>query len=1055
MSGRLVHWARAWPARRVALAVVAGVLLVSAAWLGGQGPVGAQEAEAEGEAEPKNVAEVRISGLRGTLTYGGSDGFTVTASNLTTVVGYDVIVSRNNGALGIGACGTGSQTQRVSGVTSQNLSFTVHGCAAGSGTVTAVVRRTGLTTNEDADSQTVTVPARAPQAPARPTAPNPKAREFTAQWQAPGDTGGTALTGYHVLMRPNGATWPPDRDATKVGATTRRQRFSGLTPNRIYWFKVKACNGANQTRCSGWSPQASVTLPIGTPGKPTWGNVATKPTEITVHWSAPGDTGGVGLTGYGLRHWQKGGTEPSSAQVVVTARTSDRTFGGLAPNTTYRFSIQACNGTNRCSGWTNKDGRTKPTPTPTPTPPEPTKPGRVGRPAVRARDAALHVDWDAPRDGGSTISHHDLRYRAGTSGSWTQTRVPPTATETVPTDMTVSSLSNGTAYQVQVRACNAQGCGAWSGTATGTPSVAPGEPPVTPPPDTTPPPPMCTSLPASPPPVPSSLDAPTNLDLTPALTTRHAQLAWAPVSGAAKYKVEIRRLEQGRWGAWGAPDLSGSSSNSGEVTNATCYDIKLDHIVQMLSDRGLANSTRGLGTNVAFGFQVKAINGVRESDFSNEVIVIDFSRAYANGDSRGYPVDGQGQAEISWQRADQVLGSDYSSGQYSFRYRELRHRSGPGAGVLIHHSDPDWQPNAYVTIDSTTDNPKTGLTLGTIYGVQIRLDNTGPGGTTSVYAARDIYAWPHHESTYYRRHVVATHDFRLVPISRATSREAIVYRYRICTDTFTFPTYMTPGSSTTYKAGDPTQWVPYINHALRQWQYATNGLVQMIHEVDENGDSLPCSDTLEFLTLIAKEYNYRKGKGETESDIDTHIASFLKMLKEEGIKGRRLGKALAKDLQLSEILMIDDVSGPIATLKDRVFNNVSEHVGIPRCPAGCAVAEEHVDPERPLGRPIRTADIYLKRSSHWSESHTLLDMRGVEQIRLNTCPGTDPNNDREHYHKPYATLVHESGHALGLWHPTNLGPVMSYTSGVPRCSPHPFDVLALMALYQSRGERRV
>lgn len=25
----------------------------------------------------------------------------------------------------------------------------------------------------------------------------------------------------------------------------------------------------------------------------------------------------------------------------------------------------------------------------------------------------------------------------------------------------------------------------------------------------------------------------------------------------------------------------------------------------------------------------------------------------------------------------------------------------------------------------------------------------------------------------------------------------------------------------------------------------------------------------------------------------------------------------------------------------------------------------------------------------------------------------------------------------------------------PDCSPHPFDVLALMALYQSRGERRV
>ena len=47
-------------------------------------------------------------------------------------------------------------------MTSQNLSFTVRACAAGTGTVTAVVRRTGLTTNEDAASQGVTVQARAP-----------------------------------------------------------------------------------------------------------------------------------------------------------------------------------------------------------------------------------------------------------------------------------------------------------------------------------------------------------------------------------------------------------------------------------------------------------------------------------------------------------------------------------------------------------------------------------------------------------------------------------------------------------------------------------------------------------------------------------------------------------------------------------------------------------------------------------------------------------------------------------------------------------------------------
>ena len=392
----------AWSAQRVALAAVAAALLLSAAWLGQIAPLLAQETEGEAAAEPKSLAEVRISGLSGTLTFGDRDSFTVTASNLTTVVGYDVIVSRNNGTLGIGACGTSSQTQRVSGVTSQDLRFTVHGCAVGSGTVTAVVRRTGLTTNEDADSQAVTVEARAPAAPARPTAPNPKAREFTAQWQAPRNTGGTALTGYRVVMRKDGASWPGDdsSDVKKVSASTRSQRFSGLTPNRIYWFRVKACNGANQTRCSGWSPQASVTLPIGRPREPTWKAFTAEATQIRVSWSAPDDTGGVGLTGYGLRHWQKGATEPSSAQVTVNAQTSARTFTGLTPNTGYRFSIQACNGPDRCSGWTNQDGTTPPTPTPEPTP----EPGTPTAPHSLLSDQiganAFRMHWSPHRETG-------------------------------------------------------------------------------------------------------------------------------------------------------------------------------------------------------------------------------------------------------------------------------------------------------------------------------------------------------------------------------------------------------------------------------------------------------------------------------------------------------------------------------------------------------------------------------------------------------------------------------------------------------------------------------
>ncbi len=85
---------------------------------------------------------------------------------------------------------------------------------------------------------------------------------------------------------------------------------------------------------------------------------------------------------------------------------------------------------------------------------------------------------------------------------------------------------------------------------------------------------------------------------------------------------------------------------------------------------------------------------------------------------------------------------------------------------------------------------------------------------------------------------------------------------------------------------------------------------------------------------------------------------------------------------------------------------------------------------------------------------------------FNPCPNT--NDD---YNYSYSSLVHEAGHALGvrtgndgagqlIHHPTIAGSVMSYEGRPqpdetvlhddPDCSPHPADILAIFALYQTR-----
>ena len=86
-------------------------------------------------------------------------------------------------------------------------------------------------------------------------------------------------------------------------------------------------------------------------------------------------------------------------------------------------------------------------------------------------------------------------------------------------------------------------------------------------------------------------------------------------------------------------------------------------------------------------------------------------------------------------------------------------------------------------------------------------------------------------------------------------------------------------------------------------------------------------------------------------------------------------------------------------------------------------------------------------------------------IRLNACkPKPGETNSTEF--RNYDLMVHESGHALGLSnftrnllalqtasHPTIPNAVMNYDSETevyePDCSPHPFDIMAIYALYQT------
>ena len=95
---------------------------------------------------------------------------------------------------------------------------------------------------------------------------------------------------------------------------------------------------------------------------------------------------------------------------------------------------------------------------PNPTGPAVTLPGKPPAPTVSvATPNSLTVEWMEPENTGPTITDYDVQYREGGSGGFTDAQHEGTALTA-----TLTGLSPDTVYEVQVRARNATGTGAWS-----------------------------------------------------------------------------------------------------------------------------------------------------------------------------------------------------------------------------------------------------------------------------------------------------------------------------------------------------------------------------------------------------------------------------------------------------------------------------------------------------------------------------------------------------------------------------------------------------------------
>jgi hypothetical protein len=214
------------------------------------------------------------------------------------------------------------------------------------------------------------------------------------------------------------------------------------------------------------SVAVSVTTPDGTalsagsyeyqptvPGAPTGVLAAPLPSSAQVTWQAPTFTGGVAITGYTVTAAPGGATCTTTEDLYCTV-------SGLTDDSAYTFSVTAANSVGNSLASSPSDPVT---PRLNATVSAASAPLEAA--AVRGPASAV-ISWQAPSSGTFPIT----RYRATASpGAARCLAVAPATT------CTITGLTNGATYSVDVQALTGAGWGTVANT-TVTPAAAPGAP---------------------------------------------------------------------------------------------------------------------------------------------------------------------------------------------------------------------------------------------------------------------------------------------------------------------------------------------------------------------------------------------------------------------------------------------------------------------------------------------------------------------------------------------------------------------------------------------------
>jgi hypothetical protein len=299
-----------------------------------------------------------------------------------------------------------------------------------------------------------------PLAPATPGAAVTNATSVALTWTAPAN-GGVAISGYQVndtnttTSAVGTNVCPSAQTSTSLACTV-----SGLITGDSYTFTVAAINSIG----TGAFSTATTAVSLVTPGIPLAPSVTVpSATSAALTWAAPSDNGPA-ITGYQVNDINTT-TSAVGTNVCVGSSSSTGTtctISGLITGDSYTFTVAAINvvGTGTYSPASSSISLVVPgVPT-----------GVAGTSNANTQSV---VSWTAPAaNGGPSVNTYTVQYSVSPFTTWSTFTTSATSSP-----VTVTGLTNGTAYEFRVSATNTVGTGPYSTpSAQATPATLPGAP---------------------------------------------------------------------------------------------------------------------------------------------------------------------------------------------------------------------------------------------------------------------------------------------------------------------------------------------------------------------------------------------------------------------------------------------------------------------------------------------------------------------------------------------------------------------------------------------------